>query len=137
ALNWLSKTFRICHIQISPYNLQANRVVEHQHFDVREVLVKSCGGEASKWSEVAPVVFWAERVMIHKATGFSPFYMAHTFHTLTHNGVKPRLPFDIAEVTFLAPFEAEFYSMTELITHHACQLQKHPEDLTCIHDLIL
>ncbi|KIN98681.1 hypothetical protein M404DRAFT_113236, partial [Pisolithus tinctorius Marx 270] len=143
ALDWLSKTFRICHIRISPYNSQANGVVEHQHFNVREALVKSCRGEASKWSEVAPVVFWAERVTVHKATGFSPFYMAH--------GVEPRLPFDIVEATFLAPFEpsssyytatwtfptAEFYSTSELIPHHAHQLQKHPEDLAQIHDLIL
>lgn len=92
-------------------------------------MVKSCGGEASKWSEVAPAVFWAERVTIHKATGFSPFYMAH--------GIEPRLPFDLAEATFLAPFEAEFYSTTELIAHRARQLQKHPEDLAHVHELVL
>ncbi|KIN96984.1 hypothetical protein M404DRAFT_94934, partial [Pisolithus tinctorius Marx 270] len=130
ALDWLSKTFGIRHIRISPYNSQANRVVECQHFDVREALVKSCGGEASKWSEVAPAVFRAERVMVHKATGFSLFYMAH--------GVEPRLPFDIVKATFLAPFEVEFYLTSELIAHHAPhQLQKCPEDLARIHDLVL
>ncbi|KIK12763.1 hypothetical protein PISMIDRAFT_18496 [Pisolithus microcarpus 441] len=109
ALDWLSKTYGIRHIHISPYNLQANGVVERQHFDVREAMVKSCEGEVSKWSEVAPTVFWAERVTIHKAMGFSPYYMAHSVH--------PRLPFDLIEATFLAPVEAESYSTTNLIAN--------------------
>ncbi|KIK21675.1 hypothetical protein PISMIDRAFT_12166 [Pisolithus microcarpus 441] len=126
ALDWLSKTYGIRHIHISPYNLQANSVIEWWHFDVREAMVKSCEGEALKWSEVAPMVFWAERVTIHKATGFSPYYMAH--------GVHPRLPFDLVEATFLAPVKAELYSTTDLIANCARQLQKRPEDLALIHD---
>ncbi|KIK18403.1 hypothetical protein PISMIDRAFT_14386 [Pisolithus microcarpus 441] len=129
ALDWLSKTYGIRHICISPYNSQVNGVVERRHFDVREAMVKSCEGEVSKWSEVAPTVFWAERVTIHKAMGFSPYYMAHSVH--------PRLPFDLVEATFLASYEAESYSTTDLIANRARQLQKWPEDLQLIHDQVL
>ncbi|KAI6019296.1 hypothetical protein PISMIDRAFT_73580, partial [Pisolithus microcarpus 441] len=135
ALDWLSKTYSIQHIHILPYNSQANSVIEWWHFDVREAMVKSCEGEASKWSEVALMVFWAERVTIHKAMGFSPYYMAHGI-VGTHS-VHPRLPFDLVEATFLAPYEAESYSTMDLIANRACQLQKQPEDLQLIHDQVL
>jgi hypothetical protein len=36
ALNWLAEQYGIHHIRISPYNSQANGIVEHCHLDVRE-----------------------------------------------------------------------------------------------------
>ena len=129
ALNWLADTYGIRHIRISPYNSQSNGVVERRHLDVREALVKACEGEASRWSEVAPSVFWAERVTTHKATGHSPYYMAH--------GVEPLLPFDLVEATFLVPIETPVMSTMELIAHRARQLQKRAEDLARIHDRVL
>ena len=47
ALDWLGKKYGIRHITISPYNSQANGIVERRHFDVREALMKACDGEES------------------------------------------------------------------------------------------
>jgi hypothetical protein len=35
ALNWLAEQYGIHHIRISPYNSQANGIVERRHLDVR------------------------------------------------------------------------------------------------------
>ena len=129
ALNWLADTYGIRHIHISPYNLQSNGVVERRHLDVRKALVKACEGEASRWSEAAPSVFWAERVTMHKATGHSPYHMAY--------GVEPLLLFDLVEATFLVPIETPAMSTMELIAHRVRQLQKCAEDLARIHDRVL
>ena len=44
ALDILTDRYGICHICISPYNSQANGVVEQHHYNVREVIVKSSQG---------------------------------------------------------------------------------------------
>jgi hypothetical protein len=38
ALNWLAEQYGIHHIRISPYNSQANRIVEHRHLDLTKQL---------------------------------------------------------------------------------------------------
>ncbi|KAJ8457162.1 hypothetical protein ONZ45_g18426 [Pleurotus djamor] len=121
AVDYLSKTYGIHHIRISPYNSQANGIVERQHFSVREAISKACDGDEKKWVSVAPVVFWAERVSIVKATGFSPYYMVH--------GVEPTLPFDIHEATYLVPPPSLQFSTADLIAYRARQFRKRPEDI--------
>jgi len=121
ALDWLSDTYGITHIRISPYNSQANGLVERKHYDVRESIVKAVEGDINKWPSVVPAVFWAERVTIKRSTGFSPYYMAH--------GVEPVMPFDIAEATYLVePMQPEM-TTEELIAIRARQLLKRQEDL--------
>jgi hypothetical protein len=53
----------------------------------RESLVKACDSNTARWPIIAPLIFWADRAMIRKAMGYSPFHMAH--------GVEPALPLDI------------------------------------------
>jgi hypothetical protein len=95
ALNWLAEQYRIHHICISPYNSQANGIVERCHLDVREAIMKVCDGEERKWLTATCAVFWAERITTHKAYGHSAYYIAH--------GVEPLLPFDLAEATYMVP----------------------------------
>ncbi|EPT02901.1 hypothetical protein FOMPIDRAFT_1117531, partial [Fomitopsis schrenkii] len=104
---WLGKRYGIRHIRISPYNSQANGIVERRHFDVREAAMKMCGGNESKWSSVMDAVFWAERVTIQKSTGMSPYKIVH--------GVEPTLPFDLAEATYLGEEVDGMVSHEELI----------------------
>jgi hypothetical protein len=87
ALDILVDQYDICHIQISPYNLQANSVVEQHHYDVREAIIKSTLGEEVHWPLTAHSVFWAEQVTILKATRLSLYFMVH--------GVEPLFPFDL------------------------------------------
>ena len=48
GLEWLSKTYHIAHIRISPYNKQANGIVERSHHTIRESLVHLCAGDIQR-----------------------------------------------------------------------------------------
>ena len=121
AANILAERYGIHHIRVSGYNSQANGIIESKHYDLQEALMKTCGGKENQWLQAIPSVLWAERVTIRKATGLSPFYMAH--------GVHPVLPLDIVEATYLCPGQNFGISTTDLIAIRARQLQKRPEDL--------
>jgi len=129
ALNWLAEKYGITHIRISPYNSQANGPVERRHLDVREAIMKSCGGAENKWYTVTHSVFWAERVTVQKRLGCSPYQMAH--------GVEPLMPFDISEVTYMAPPPDSAMSTTALIALRARQLQKRQEDLDNVKERVV
>ena len=129
AAEYLSDKYHIHHIKISPYNSQAQGPIERRHYDVREALIKATDGDISKWPDVAPSVFWAERVTIQKSTGYSPFYLAH--------GVEPLLPFDLAEATYLAPRMESIMTTEELIAQRAIMLQKRPQDLQRVREQVL
>ena len=96
---------------------------------MREAIIKAADGDISKWPDVAPSVFWAERVTIQKSTGYSPYYLAH--------GVEPLLPFDLAEATYLAPKLDSLMKTEDLIAQHAIMLQKRPQDLLRIKSQVL
>ena len=126
ALDVLASQYGICHIWISPYNSQANGVVEWCHYNVREAIVKSTLGGEIHWSATAHSVFWAECVTILKSTGLLPYFMVH--------GVEPLFPFDLSEATFLVPVPDTDNITTPIqIAWRARQLQKHWEDIDTIH----
>jgi len=129
VLDWLSSRYGIHPICISAYNSHANGIVKWQHRTIRDSLMKACNSNTSQWPTVTPFIFWTDHATMHKVTGLSPFYMAHS--------VEPILPFDITLATFLIPNLVKLLTTDELIATHARQLEKHQEDLTNIHDLIL
>lgn len=128
AADILAERYGIHHIRISGYNSRANGLIESKHFDVREAIMKTCQGVESKWREVLPQVFWAERVTIRKSTGYSPYYMAH--------GVHPLLPFDILEATYLSPTQDFGITTEELVAIRAQQLSKRPEDIAKMQETV-
>ncbi|KAF8576898.1 hypothetical protein K439DRAFT_1536035 [Ramaria rubella] len=91
--------------------------------------MKPCKGEMSCWPTVAPFAFWADRVTVRKATGYSLFYMVH--------GIEPILPFNITEATFLIPKLERPLNDEELIVIRAWQLEKRDGDLADIHKRVL
>ena len=130
ALDVLASRYGIRHIWISPYNSQANGVVEWCYYDVWEAIVKSTLGGEIRWSATAHSVFWAERVTILKSTGLSLYFMVH--------GIKPLFPFDLSEATFLVPVpDTDDITTPTLITWRACQLQKCWEDIDTIREQVL
>ena len=117
----LLQNYGIKHITISPYNSQANGVVERGHFNIREALVKLSKDNVSDWPSMVPAACYADRITIRRATGFSPFYLLH--------GVHPFLPCDLADATFMV---TEFHpGMTdaELLAARIRQILRMPEDL--------
>jgi hypothetical protein len=130
AVDELVRKYGIHPIHVSPYNSQANGIVERRHRDVREAIIKTCEGDETCWNQVVHSVFWAERVTIQKATGLSPYFMMH--------GVELIFPFDLAEATFLMPLECRgTLTTTELIAWCARQLQKCAEDLEAIRERVV
>ena len=83
--------------------------------------MKTVEGEESKWPQAAHAVFWAERITIQRATGHSPYFLAH--------GTEPLLPFDLTEATYLTePWDGPV-SSAELLATRARQLEKREDDL--------
>lgn len=113
--------YNIHRIKISPYNSQANGVVERGHFIIREALVKMCGKNISKWPSLLQAAVFADRITIRRATGYSPYYLLH--------GVHPVLPCDLAEATFMVPRFKERMTDEELLIAWTRQIAKMPEDL--------
>jgi transposase InsO family protein len=130
AVDELARKYGIHPIHISPYNSQANGIVERRHRDVREAIIKSCDGDGTRWYQVIHCVFWAERVTIHRAMGFSPYFMVH--------GVEPIFPFDLAEAMFLTPLPSQgAFNTADLIAWCVHQLQKRESDLDAIKDQVV
>ncbi|EIN07618.1 hypothetical protein PUNSTDRAFT_26530, partial [Punctularia strigosozonata HHB-11173 SS5] len=129
AVTWLANKYGIHHIRISPYNSRAN-LVERRHFDVREAIVKTAGDDTAHWYKYAHHIFWAEHITVQRATGHSPFYMAH--------GVEPVLPFDLEEATWLVnyPTGALPTATTDLLAIRARALQKREVDLERLRDQV-
>ena len=116
----LLKQYGIQHIKISPYNSQANGVVERGHFNIREALVKLCKGDLSQWPLMVSAASYADRITVRRSTGFSPYYLLH--------GVHPLLPGDLADATFMVSKFKPGMTTTELIEARTQQLLRLPED---------
>lgn len=113
--------FGIKQITISPYNSQANGVVERGHFNIREALVKLCKGNLSQWPLMVPAACYADRITIRRATGFSPFYLLH--------GVHPFLPCDLADATFMVTDFKPGMTDEELLAARIRQVLRMPQDV--------
>jgi hypothetical protein len=99
--------YNIHQVKISPYNSQANGVVECGHFAIWEALVKMYGNEISKWPSLLQVAIHADQITVQQSTGFSPYYLLHS--------VPPVLSCDLAEVTFMVPWFPNQMMDVELI----------------------
>ena len=76
AVQYIAKRYHIHAFTISAYNSKANGIVERLHFNVRQAMFKAADGDKSRWSQVAYLVFWAERITIRRRMGCSPYYAA-------------------------------------------------------------
>ena len=121
AAHALLRRYGIPHIRISPYNSQANGVVERGHFIIREAIIKACDGDINKWPTLVPHAFFADRVTVRRATGYSPYYLLH--------GIDPVLPIDLLEATYLVSGFKKNLSTQELLALRIQQLSKNPSDI--------
>jgi hypothetical protein len=117
----LLKDYGIKQIMISPYNSQANGVVERGHFNIREALVKLSKDDISQWPLMVQAACFTDRITIRRATGFSPFYLLH--------GVHPFLPCDLTDATFMVSNFKPGMTDVELIAARTRQLLRLPQDI--------
>ena len=130
ALDILANWYGICHIQISPYNSQANTMVEQHHYNVQEAIVKSPLGGEVRWPLITHSVFQAEHITILKSTRLLLYFMVY--------GIELLFPFDLTKATFLVPVsDTDPVSRSSLIAWKAQKLQKHWEDIDTIHKHVL
>ena len=80
AFEELMRRYGIPQIKISAYNSKANGVVERGHFIIREGIVKSCDGDINQWPLKVHHAFFADKCIVRKSTGFSPFYLLDLAH---------------------------------------------------------
>jgi transposase InsO family protein len=116
----LLRRLNIPHVRISPYNKQANGVVERGHFILREAIMKSVRYR-KEWPTKLHIAAFADRVTVSKVTGFSAYYLLH--------GVHPVLPFDLADATFLVDGFKSGLSSVDLLVLRMRQLERRKEDL--------
>jgi hypothetical protein len=117
----LLEDYGIKQITISPYNSQANGVVERGHYNIREALVKLCKNNISQWPLMVPAACFTDRITIRRATGFSPFYLLH--------GVHPFLPCDLTDATLIVTDFKTGMTDEELIIARTRQLLRLPADV--------
>jgi transposase InsO family protein len=121
AFDQLLMRVDIPHVMISPYNSQANGVVERGHFNIREAIVKSCGKNITKWPEKVRQALFAENITTSRVTGWSPFYLLH--------GVHPVLPFDLTEATFMVEGFHANMDPADFLSLRIRQIERRQEDL--------
>ena len=129
AIEYLVQKYHIHYIKILLYNSQAQGPIERRHYDLQEAVIKAADRDESKWLDVMASVFWAEQVSIQRSSGYSLFYIAH--------GVEPLLPFDLVEVTYLAPKMDQLMKTEDLIAQQAKMLQKRPQDIKRVCDMVM
>ncbi|GJE99479.1 polyprotein [Phanerochaete sordida] len=121
AVTRLMDRWHIPRVTISPYNSKANGVVERRHFIIRESIIKACEGNTAKWPDFVHHAFFADRITIRRATGFSPYQLLY--------GTDPVLPFDLSEASFLIDGFTRNMSTTDLLAARIRQLEKRPQDI--------
>ena len=60
----LLEHYDLPHIPISPYNSQANGVVEQGHFAIREAIVKACQGKIQDWPGKLKAALFADNITV-------------------------------------------------------------------------
>ena len=117
----LLREYGIKQITISPYNSQANGVVERGHYNIREALVKLCKDDISQWPLMVSAACFTDRITVRRATGYSPFYLLH--------GVHPFLPCDLTDATFMVTEFKPTMTDEELLAARTRQLLRLPQDV--------
>jgi len=121
ACSRMESRFNIPHIRISPYNSQANGVIERGHRTFREALLRLCGPKVLDWPLHFHSTLFAERVTIRPSTGYSPFYLEH--------GREPILPLDLHDATYLVQGMDKKMTTEELLSLRARQIARLEEDV--------
>jgi len=107
VVKWLGEKYGIKGMTISPYNSQANGIVERPHWDLRQMLYKAMKEDVRKWAWYLHHVMWADRITVRKGTGYSLYFMVM--------GAYLTIPLDIIEVTWLVKYPERMLSREELI----------------------
>ena len=85
--NYLTELFEIKQKFTSGYHPQTNGLTERFNRTIIDELAKTVNDSKDDWVELLPAKVFAYNTSVHKATGYTPFELLHTF--------TPRLPLDL------------------------------------------
>ena len=116
AVTALADKYKLPLIPISPYNPTANGMVERGHGVYIDLIWKVLQGNTSKWPDLLGSALWADRVMVKRTTGFSPYYLLY--------GQDPLLSFDMTDRSWHALDWKEAKSTADLLGLRIKQLSR-------------
>ncbi|MBW0554037.1 hypothetical protein O181_093752 [Austropuccinia psidii MF-1] len=94
-------------------------MVERGHKQLKDALVRMCGENGSKWKEYLPIVTLADRILVKRTTGYSPFELRF--------GQQAVLPIDIETNTYLAIEWNKLSTTEELLEAREIQISAKEE----------
>ena len=120
TLSDLLKQYSIPQVYISPYNSQANGVVEQWHYAKRS-LGESLQGCIHLWPNKLQMALFADNITIRRSTGYSAYFLLH--------GTNPILPPDLWEFTFLVEGFQQNLPSQDLLALRIQQIEYWDEDM--------
>ena len=106
----LTNEFMVIHRRSSPYYPRANGLAESTNKLLKRVLTKICNVGRSDWAEKLHSVLWADRTLVKRAHGYTPFQLVY--------GLDAVMPFE-----FLVP------SLRVAVKHRMGDVPSHQERL--------
>src|SRR5258708_31376413 len=92
AMEELMRKYKVPVVRISPYNSQANRKIKRTQRTYLKAIWKVVQGDTGQWPLWLGYALWADRTMVKRNTGYSPYYLLY--------GQHPLHPFDVIDVTY-------------------------------------
>lgn len=108
-------------IVITPYNAQANGLIEVGHKPIVQALSKLSQGTGKNWERFLHAALWADRTTVKKSTGRTPVWV--------HCGEEHVLPIELSLPTWQTLPWGSVKTTAELIEHRTKQLILRDEDL--------
>jgi hypothetical protein len=77
---------------ISAYNSKVNGMIERGYSPIVNAFAKMIDGGKGNWVQNFHAVLWADRIIVRKSTGYTPFYF--------NVGNEPILPIELDILTW-------------------------------------
>src|SRR5260221_1827010 len=105
------RKYKVPMVHISPYNSQANGKIKRTYL---EAIWKVVQGDTGQWPSWLGYALWADRTMVKRNTGYSPYYLLY--------GQHPLHLFDVTDMTYYMRDWVKVTDMKELLVLRTQQL---------------
>src|SRR5258708_25801152 len=110
----LMRKYKVPVVCISPYNSQANGKIKRTQRTYLKAIWKVVQGDTGQWPSWLGYALWADRTMVKRNTGYSPYYLLY--------GQHPLHLFDVTDMTYYMRDWVKVTDMKELLVLRTQQL---------------
>src|SRR6266436_5425116 len=110
----LMRKYKVPVVHISPYNSQANGKIKRTQRTYLDAIWKVLQGDTCQWPSWLGYALWADRTMVKRNMGYSPYYLLY--------GQHPLHPFDMMNMTYHMRDWVKVTNMKELLALRMQQL---------------